>query len=95
MCSEPVSSILFFFLPSQNINTKGILLFVISLNHPPLKVLLSFFSSYVFGYLECFVFKAEMLSQGHNIMVQLTSMLRLSADYWAPPTLKAINKKGN
>lgn len=70
-------------------------LFIISLNDPPLKILLSFSLAVFLANLECLVFKAEMLSQGHNIMVQLTLMLRLPVDYWAPPALKAMNKEGS
>lgn len=83
MCSEPFSS--------QNIGTRGMVLFIISLNDPPLKILLSFSLSVFLANLECLVFKAEVLSQGHNIMVQLTLMLPV--DYWAPPALKAMNKE--
>lgn len=67
-------------------------LFIISLNDPLVKILLSFSLAMILADLEFLVSNAGMLSQGQKIMVQSISV---PADYWGSSVLEAMRKDRN
>lgn len=67
-------------------------LFIISLNDPLVKILLSFSLAMILADLEFLVSNAGMLSQGQKIMVQSISV---PVDYWGSSVLEAMRKDRN
>ena len=67
-------------------------LFIISLNDPLVKILLSFSLAMILADLEFLVSNAGMLSQGQKIMVQSISV---PVDYWGSSVLEAMRNDRN